>query len=319
MKKSILIIFLILVKGCIFAQKSHIPKYVHVPEWQININASPYYSSLSSNKYAAEGEGEMGYSFGVDLVHLFKNDGICKLGYSIGLKYNQFNSSRDAALNYSVWATDNAGESVLITETGNVKEQQSASLVSLPLQLHVYFSLHKNFEIYLSPGIQFSAIQWGKYKSNGTVTRQGYYPLYNVTLYDIDVPGSEYYYPVNKQMSGSRALPLRHNGSLLAAFGLKYQLTPRYMFYTGVKTEFGVTSISNNSGSKMEEVGVVKNDATLNSLLNRGDLVRANAYGIELGIALNLGKVKNEIKYPKSKVKTKKHPKNKLKIIRYEE
>jgi outer membrane protein OmpA-like peptidoglycan-associated protein len=189
-----------------------------------------------------------------------------------------------------LWSYDADNQQVFLRENiNNYTENQSILFLDIPVKLGFEYSLSPRIDVYLNLGITYGLAIQNHYNNSGLLTRTGYYPIYNALLYDIDVPGSPYFYPTDKAMSGSGEFNKQNNISFEGALGLKYKLNQKWSVFGGLKIMNGFQSIKSGEGM------MIQNDPLnykLNSIMNRNDKVTTQAIGAEFGISLNLGKCK---------------------------
>jgi outer membrane protein OmpA-like peptidoglycan-associated protein len=260
--------------------------------WKLNIQASPLLTSLTSNTYSNEEKSKPGFNGGLSLAYYFKNNSKLKIGASLGFGYSVYKASRTLNYNDSARIADGGGEQVHVFEQGSITEKQTITQLTMPLQLHFDYALNSKFALYTSVGYYFSLNTSGKYSSEAVLSRQGYYPGLNALIYGVDVTGSDYFYPENKPMSDNGDLTVRNSGGILASVGMKYEITPKVALFGGIKASFGLGNISDYSGNN--SVVIADDYQHLNSLMSRGDKIQTHAYGLEIGMSVNLGRCKSK-------------------------
>jgi outer membrane protein OmpA-like peptidoglycan-associated protein len=152
------------------------------------------------------------------------------------------------------------------------------------VKLGIDYALSAKLSAYANIGVAYGLNLSSKYSSKADITRTGFYPDYNVTLYDVDVTGSPYYYPTNKAVTGSGSIGKQNNLSAEGALGLKYKLTPTVALFAGAKLMHGFQNVKTNTS----EFIMAKSDNGLNTLANRADQLQTRAFGLELGVQLGL-------------------------------
>jgi hypothetical protein len=259
--------------------------------WKINVSVSPMFTLISSNRFEKEEKGRFGYNSGLYTTYFFKSFERLRLGLSLGINYNLYNTSRSLSIVDSAWSIDADGDQVHIFEQGTITEEQMVKDISMPIQLQMNYGLSERWDFYMHVGYSISLISFGSYTSNATLSRQGYYPAFNVLFYDIN--NAKYFFPNNMKMSDTKPLKLNRNQVVLGGFGLKYKLQPtKFSFYAGVHAIKGITNISNHSNTS--GYIVVNNDKSHNSLMARGDKISTLAFGVQFGAVYDLdgGKIR---------------------------
>jgi outer membrane protein OmpA-like peptidoglycan-associated protein len=260
--------------------------------WELNFKLAPMLSQLKSNQYGSEEKVKPGFSIGSDITYYFFNSKKWKAGVSVGLGICLYKANRNLAYNDSAWSTDPLGDQVHIFEQGRFTETQKITCFTIPLKFILHRSVSERMGLYLNVGYYPAWIMSGSYATGGVMSRQGYYPKYNALIYDVDIEGAQLYYPENKSVSNKQSLTLKNFGGISAALGVTYKLTPKFSLFGGITSCFGLSNVSGyNSG---ETFALVNNDHSLNTLMGRGDQIKANAFGAEFGLTIHLGRYKKQ-------------------------
>jgi len=298
MKYQIISIF-ILLTSVVFSSYGQIKKQTGTSpctldcsptRWALNIHLSPLLSTLKSDTYSSEESKQAGIHGGLDLAYFVKNEGKLKVAVSLGLNYSLLSVKRNKKFNDSVWTVDVADTTVHLFERGNLSENQRYGSLNVPLKLNIEYNLSPRLNIYLNGGVFYSLAVSKTYSSSGLLTRKGYYPTTNCWVSDLEMPGSLFFYPTDKPVSGSGNLNMKNGTGIELGLGLKYKLNQKYTISLGTKLISGNSSISNYSA---DPNFTYANSSThgLNSLMSRGgDQITPNAWGIEFGLSINLGK-----------------------------
>lgn len=254
----------------------------------LNIHAAPAITQLNSSKYSSYGSMKPGFIGGFDVVYYFKTYKQINIGVSLGLNYSYYSSGIKLNYNDSLWTTDSDNESAHVFEKGNnLSETQKVSAIDIPLLLHFDYPVAAKFDVYLNTGAYISMFVSQKYSTATDYTAKGYYPKYNATFFNVDVPNSPYYFPTNKALSNSGTLKLKSNIGLQLALGCKYSISPAVAITAGLNTYLGLKNISDYKDA--DQTPLVNADRQINSLLSQSSNIKANAYCIELGVAIKLG------------------------------
>jgi len=269
--------------------------------WVLNLHLAPMATWLKSDQYSSEETGQLGLSGGLDLAYYLKNTGKLKIALSLGANYSYYSTKRNISFNDSVWTKDYSGDPVHIYEAGMTEETQKAAFINIPLKLRFDYQLSPRWDLYFNAGYFYALSMSKTYSSTGAITRKGYYPSTNALVYDIDVAGSQLFYPTNKSVAGSGDLMVKNNSGLELNLGLKYKINPRISFFVGAKMLNSFGSISDYPSTS--EFTHASNMHTLNTLMSRGDKITSRALGVEFGLAFNLGKCKKDHGTPPSVVK----------------
>ena len=286
------VLFSILAVNFAMGQTKHQCDYTCSPhQFAIRFYASPLMTKLKSDTYSSEVKSKIGYNFGTDLSYYFVNKGKFKSSISLGLGLTKYNSEYN--LNYadSAWAFDVDNEEVFIRENLNgYIENQGILYLDIPVKIGLEYAFSTRLDAYLNLGLTYGIAIQNEYDNSGILTRTGYYPDYNALIYDVDVPGSPYFYPTNKAMTGGGAFNVQNNLGFEAAVGLKYKLNLKWSVFGGIKIMNGFQNIKDGDGMMTQ---ISASDYQLNSITNRNDKISAHVIGAEFGLALNLGKCKN--------------------------
>jgi outer membrane protein OmpA-like peptidoglycan-associated protein len=289
---SIVIVVFVFVFQIATGQDS-IPAQGITPAWEITFKLSPMLTRLKSDQYKAEEKGKPTLSFGSDIAYYFIRSQQWKVGVSVGLGIGFYKTNRQLNYNDSAWGVDPLGEQVHIFEQGRFTETQKAAHITVPVSLLLKRAISERMEIYLNTGYYRAWTLSGSYATSGIMSRQGYYPKYNALVYDVDVYGSQLYYPENKSISESKSLSLKNSGGIVASLGVTYRLTPKICLFGGLTSCFGLSNVSGYN--KEGDFTLINNDQSLNTLMRRGDKIKANAYGAELGVSFRFGGSKKQL------------------------
>ena len=312
---SVLLLLIIASNG--FSQDSHQCTLACSPfPWSYRLYVSPLQTNLSSNLYSSEEKQMVGYNGGGDIVYSFLKTNRFGMNISFGLAVTNYNSRQQTDLTNKLWTTEyeqtiSGNQSYYLSETAkNIIENQHITFLDIPIKLGFEYQIAHHWLAYANIGIAYGINISAKYDNTATITRTGYYPDYNVLLYDIDVPGSSYYFPTNKAVSGNGSIGKQNNFITEVDLGLKYKISTKLTAFAGVKLMNGSQNIKSNPSSMI----LATSDNTMNSLLNRNDNVETRAYGLEFGLQFNFGKCRgdNTVKPNESK----KDKKDKVNIIK---
>ncbi|MDF1550935.1 MAG: hypothetical protein P1P88_24140, partial [Bacteroidales bacterium] len=253
----------------------------------LRVHGAPLMTKLVSDIYSSEAKSKFGYAFGTDLSYYFFNNGKFKSSVSLGFGLSQYNSQYNLTYADSIWASDVDNQNVLIKENINeYVENQGIMFLDIPVKIGLEYTLSPRLDAYLNLGFTYGLAIQNQYDNAGILTRTGYYPDINVLLYDIDVEGSSYFYPSNKAMAGNGEFIVQNNTSFEAALGLKYKLNLKWSVFGGFKYMQGFQSIKQGDGM-MNQLSA--SNYEFKSIMNRNDKVIAQALGLEIGLAFNLG------------------------------
>lgn len=248
----------------------------------LNFHAAPSLTKISNSAYSDAVNTRAGFSGGLDAAYYFMSYKNINIGVSLGLNYSYYSSG--VKLNYSdsLWTADADAESVHLYEKGNrLRETQKLSAIDVPVLLRFDYPLAGNFDIYLNAGMYVSMLVSKKYSTSMDYTARGYYPQYNVTLFDVDVANSPYFYPTNKAMSSDGKLKLKSNIGVQMALGCKYSISPAVAFTAGLNACVGLRNMADNPTAQP----LVNADREINSMAGKSSKTKASALALELGIS----------------------------------
>jgi hypothetical protein len=250
------------------------------------------FSNLTSDKYSSEETKKYGYNVGGDLIWYYLNKGNFKANISIGASISDYRTTRwlNTSSNYTTKDVD--GQTVNVSEiANNFGEDQNYRTVDIPVKLGFEYSVAEMLDVFVNVGCSYGYNWDESYTNYTTLTRTGYYPIYNVTLYDI--PYSAYYYPKEVPKGNSGTFGNMNNISVEATAGLKIKLNTQFSITCGVKWLQGMNSIKSNDANPM--LLNANSSYSLNSLSTRDDKVKTWGLGLELGLAMNLSACKKII------------------------
>ena len=285
-------LLLLIISGNSFGQELHQHTTDCSPfPWSLRIFLSPLITNLTSNQFMSEEKTGYGYNFGGDLVYTFYKKNRLSFNASLGLGVTNYNSSRQGNYVNQLWTSEfeqtlSAQQRFYLTETLNgINENQQMTFLDIPFKLGVDYAFSSRWAGYATVGIAYGVNLNATYNSTATLTRTGFYPDYNALIFDVDVPGSPYYYPTNKAVSGSGNINAQNNLSLEGTLGAKYKISPIVSLFLGGKIMNGLQSVKTSPATTIFATSAT----TLNSLASRSDNVETRAYGLELGLQINLG------------------------------
>ena len=258
----------------------------YLPDCSVNISAGPSFSGIKGSTFSGDMHTKAGYTFGADMTCYFKTYGKIKAGISAGINYRLYTSEYKLNLTDTVFTTDADNDNVYRYEKlSNWTEKQKAGFIGIPILIKGKYAVTPAIDIFASTGLCFSFSVNSEYKSSAEYTASGYYPLYNVTLFDIDIDGSPYFYPTNKKISDNNSLKLKGDVVIPVSAGISYRLDRMVSLTAGLNEFLGIKNIS---GYSDEQVPVVNDNRKFSSVIQKEDKVKTRAFAIELGVSLNL-------------------------------
>ena len=141
----------------------------------VNDSTFTAFQMKSTKRFLFSGSLDAGYTFS-------KYFGIAT---GIGLSSYATDLSLDSCKN-NYNAIDEDSESYLRRITGkNISESQQILFLNIPVSFRFVLPVNEMLGIFLQTGLNFSIPVSKTYNDEGTFTYTGYYPKYNITLYDI--------------------------------------------------------------------------------------------------------------------------------------
>lgn len=224
-------------------------------------------------------KNSMGYTFDLGYNYFFSKN----WGFGAGLGLESFESK--ATLNYqtSQQSTDTDGELFEFrTQYTDWKEKQSILLLDIPLNF-IYrkeVSEKLNFQFSVGPKVSF-AVQSNYKTVGGTIETTGYYPKYNVVLFDM--PQHNF---TTLTSFPEKSISLNPVVSALSNLGGLYKLNDRMDFYAGVYVDYGLTNLIDAQKKPLYQEDGVYNGVFASDLT---DKIKLFAFGFKIGINLRLG------------------------------
>lgn len=208
--------------------------------------------------------------------------------YSSAFMVNQFTSnSTDITL------TDEDGDTYFpLLEVNNLVETDVINSVDIPVMLKFRTGKGKT-AFYIDMGVIYSMIT-AEYSLQGTQTKSGYYPEYEVLLDDVE----EYGFGTFSFNNEAQELKLKETANLSAylGMGLSIPLTGGLYMKLGVNARYGITDIGLGQNLQpFDFSNFIKNPGSTNLIYG----------GAEIGLSYNFSKLFNKPKnqQPKAEVK----------------
>jgi len=200
-----------------------------------------------------------------------------------GLQYTSVKSKLVLSDYYHEYtSTDTDGEQYTrIVNSDEIVENQKISYVDIQLGLQYRISLSKKVKFNISLSGLYSINMKKDFELAGTFSYQGYYPQYNITLFDLP----QYNFASNQDLNTSGELDLGSNISILAGLGFEFKLSDGMNIqFEGIYQQ-GFKNISNN-----ENVNYIISDSPsdFNSLVNASSSAKIQSYGLKIGFVFIL-------------------------------
>lgn len=251
-------------------------------EQQLSLSAGGGLHQLTYDLNDGTRKGGTGFSFGAGYTFFFSP---C-WGISTGIGVQTFRSTATLDLLTKTPDTDSEGDSYeLRTRYTSWEEEQSATLIDIPLAATYRYALSPKLSLTASAGAKISIPIKSTYKTtSGTIVTTGYYKQWDVELSDVPEQGLRTY---EERTSGD--ITLRPAVALLAEAGASYQLSNAVSLYTGIYTSYGL-----NDMLKPDTKAIYQKDGHYNGLFASDAVskVRPIAAGLKLSVIWNITRSK---------------------------
>jgi len=197
----------------------------------------------SLNMYKTKSQG---LSIGLNYSYYFYYTNKIKISFGTGLMYHYYKTNYSTNYENSEWTTDKDNDAVYIHERClNLIQLVNINTLNIPVALTGEYSPVEKLSFFAGIGSLFCVSVFDTYyHTTTTLSRTGYYPAYNVTLFDVDVESSPYFYPNEKPVSFTNQFSLRNNISMLLTLGIKFNVTNQLSFSLVLNRYSGLKNIS---------------------------------------------------------------------------
>ncbi|WP_320053822.1 outer membrane beta-barrel protein [uncultured Acetobacteroides sp.] len=222
-------------------------------------------------------KGGAGYTLGAGYTYFFSPN----WGISTGVGAQSFKSTSTLNLLTKAPNVDAEGDAYeLRTRYSGWKEEQSATLIDIPLAATYRRALTTKVGLTASAGAKLSIPAKSTYKATGgSITTTGYYSQWKAELGDLPEQGLSTY---SQRPSGD--ISLRPSVALLADAGATYLLNDAISLYGGIYASYGL-----NSMLKADSKNIYLKEGIYNGLFESSqvDKVKPLALGVKLGVVWN--------------------------------
>lgn len=233
-------------------------------------------TSFTSN---LNGSAENNISFGmIYRAHLVKG-----LNLLTGLQYNNIGSKYilpDYHFEYNSIDADDE-EYNRIVNSDKISEIQKNTFLDIQLGVQYRIPLSKSVRFNFSLSGLYSINIESEFESEGTFSYQGYYPQYNITLYDLP----QYNFASDQALSKSGEMDLIYGFSMLAGLGFEFRLSELMNFQL---EGYYQQSLKNLSENERVNYVISDNPSDLNSLMNASSYTKITGYGLKIGFVFIL-------------------------------
>ena len=225
-------------------------------------------------------KGGAGHTLGAGYTYFFGPS----WGISTGVGVQSFKATSTLNLLTKAPSSDVEGDAYEFrTRYSGWKEEQSATLIDIPVMATYRYALTPKVGLTASAGAKLSIPAKSTYKATGgSITTTGYYSQWDVELSDIPEQGFRTF---EERPSGD--ITLRSTVALLADAGATYQLADAISLYGGIYASYGL-----NSMLKADSKPIYLKEGIYNGLFesNQVDKVRPLAVGVKLAVVWNFTK-----------------------------
>lgn len=239
---------------------------------QLNHDLSSYTNDLS-------GSSENNIRFGI----IYRAPLVKGLNLLTGLQYTNVRSKYNlSAYDYEYSSVDADDEEYTrIVNSDEITEIQKNSFLDIQLGLQYRIPLSQKAKLNFSLSGLYSINLKSEFESDGTFSYQGYYPQYNITLFDLP----QYNFASNQELSSSGELELASNISVLAGLGTEFRLSEGMNLQFEFYYQQGLKNISKYEPNNYI---ISDNPTDFNSLMNASSSTKLQSYGLKIGFVFIL-------------------------------
>ena len=199
-------------------------------------------------------------------------------GIGFGLGYSSYSSKfilNSYENTYNTIDSENDNYEMRINGS-NIVENQKISSINVPLLLMFQIPFSDKFGLFINSGVNLSYPIVKDFTYTGTFSYSGYYPQYNVTLYDIPEHG----FPSNVRVINNGDLGIKSlNVNLILASGFYFRTSSKTTFSIGCYYDNGISNISDYDNSNFQ---LTRFSGDYNSLMSSASKVTTHAFGLQV-------------------------------------
>lgn len=222
-------------------------------------------SYKGSNSFA--GSLELGYLFS---RYIGIKTGLCYESLSTELSLKSYSGS------FNITDSEKETYEQRVSAT-DINEVQKVSFLNIPLSINFQIPFGKRFGFFINAGVSFSFPLSKEYNSKGIFTYSGYYPAYNILLYNLP----DYGFPSDSKILYNGKLELKSyilDGN--AAAGFQIFINRKLQVALGVNYNRSLTNISNYVSPEKFQLSSDVNK--INSLMGGSDNALTESMGLNL-------------------------------------
>lgn len=253
-----------------YGQKKNYLSFTVLPAQTTIFNTGVFNVSevTSVSGYTLNGIVEFGHYFNEQFS---LSTGFGYKSYATELNMNSYYNTYDSI------DSENDSYEMQVSATG-ISETQKIGQLSIPLKVQYKMMLSRKFGAYLNTGIIFSIPIIQKYNASGLFDYEGYYPDYNITLYNLP----EYGFPEKVGLDMSNKLDIADiTFNVFASIGCTYQLSSSLDIAFGIYFDQSLSNVSNYQQSDFH-LSRVADDYS--SLMESTSEVKIRALGASLSL-----------------------------------
>lgn len=219
----------------------------------------------------------------------FTINGITELGFNLtknfslstGIGIKSYSTVLDMDNYYNSYdSIDSENDNYEMQVSGSgIVEEQKITYLSVPFKIHYNLHFTRKIGAYINSGIMFSMPLSKNYSGSGYFDYKGYYPDYNITLFNLP----EYGFPENVNLNISDKLDIvTINYNFFASIGFSYSLNSFLDLSLGLYYDQSLSSISNYESNTYQ---LSRTSDEYNSLMGSTSEVKIKAIGSSLAVS----------------------------------
>ncbi len=256
--------------------------FISEHDTKAQLKLSPFISyGAQSLKYSfdnADVKGSTGIGFGADIQYhlseyLIVGTGLRIHSYKATAELGDFYTEQDLV--------DMDGDSYILRTTGStIEEEYKSTAIEIPLFIRYQKWVTSDMILYGATGPVFSFLGSPNVSMNGTISTEGYYPEWELTIDNVE----EYGFYTRDINDSKTETTLKTSIGWLIEVGAEYYLSKRVNLTAGVFFQPGLSNLSNGNS----ENEIMLDSHTYNGTLNGTDKVKLSKVGLRLGINFDL-------------------------------
>lgn len=233
------------------------------------------YTLLGKEFFSAE----PGFNFNAGYSHFFNKS----IGFNTGIGIHTFSSGTLLNFQETSEAVDSDGDNYQHkTDFTNVSERQKMIFAEIPLYMQFRQPVASKISLFMNAGLKISVPVVSEFSTTGGEIRTtGYYPQWNVTLYDMPNHG---FFTDSTFHSGNNLLKIAFSG--VAQIGGSYRISETSSLYAGFYYHHGFNILNKNNFELLYDAG--KFNGVLNT--SYASNLKTLSFGFKIGMHFLVGK-----------------------------